>query len=133
MSSNTRYLAILSAISVIRIVLYLYWYFWFSDFITPMQITEIGFFLYVQLPLILVTLDLVLIITLLLTKGKTWSLFMIGSLTAIAQSLFLLYGIETVPVVLGFLITIISGLQIVAVLVFAILRRSPTPLLEEKS
>jgi hypothetical protein len=132
-SLNNRYFTILVLLSMIRAVLYMYWYFLFSDFSAPIYITEIGNFLYLQLPLVLITLDLVLIIIFLVTKGKTWNLLVIGSLAALPQAVFLLFPIDTVLGILGIPIITISCLQIVAVLVLSILRLSPAPLSEEES
>jgi hypothetical protein len=116
MNSDTLskyHLLILSIISFVRISAYLYWIYWFRVIILPViLISEQGLFYLEQIPLILSIIDLLFVLLLLVTKGRTWFILLIGSFVSIIYSWSYLIGFAEVAAVSGMVIILASSLQI---------------------
>ncbi|KXH76431.1 MAG: hypothetical protein AM326_02910 [Candidatus Thorarchaeota archaeon SMTZ-45] len=110
-------LLILSILSFFRIGAYLYWTYWFRAFILPVIfISEEGLFLMSELPLLLVAMDTILVLILLITKGKSWPLLLISIITSLVYSWFYLLAFSDIASVLGTSIIVVSILQLAMML-----------------
>ncbi|MHA3963644.1 MAG: hypothetical protein AM325_008880 [Candidatus Thorarchaeota archaeon SMTZ1-45] len=110
-------LLILSILSFFRIGAYLYWTYWFRAFILPVIfISEEGLFLMSELPLLLVAMDTILVLILLITKGKSWPLLLISIITSLVYSWFYLLAFSDITSVLGTSIIVVSILQLAMML-----------------
>ena len=110
--SKYRFL-ILIIISFVRIGAYLYWIYWFREIILPViLISEQGLFYLEQIPLILSIIELLFVLLLLVTKGRTWFILLISSFVSIIYSWSYLIGFAEVAAVSGMVVILASSLQI---------------------
>jgi len=110
---NGLYLVLIGIFSLIRIGIYIYKMYIFQNIILPEYLTEIGYLLIIQLPLALLTLDLVSILSLLLMKNRAFPVLLISAFAAIAYFWFYMLGLTFLAGIFDLSIIAVSIIQII--------------------